>query len=179
MTGHAQFPFPNRRTSAGSRRPTIHHPTSVGRRHAEPLSPRISINMPSSGSEKRPSPNMSFRSSRKQICSSRALTAPLPVQWLKRLGVHNILGVVKVEEWDYIHTPILCDKMSRSGLLGPGASLTTGMAFGVPPLLKLGSRKLQERFLPELLLGKKRTCIAITEPGAGSDVARRRMGNIM
>lgn len=29
------------------------------------------------------------------------LPAPLPVQWLKRLGIHDILGVVKVEEWDY------------------------------------------------------------------------------
>ena len=45
------------------------------------------------------------------------------------------------------------------------------MAFGVPPVLKFGSRQLQERFLPELLLGKKRICIAITEPEAGSDVA--------
>ena len=61
--------------------------------------------------------------------------------------------------------------MSRSGLAGPPASLTTGMSYGVPPLLKFGSKQLQERFLPDLLLGKKRTCIAITEPEAGSDVA--------
>jgi len=61
--------------------------------------------------------------------------------------------------------------MARSGLAGPGGSLTTGISFGVPPLLKFGSHELQERFLPELLTGKKRTCIAITEPGAGSDVA--------
>lgn len=99
------------------------------------------------------------------------LPAPLPVNWLKKLGIHNILGAVRVEEWDYIHTAIFCDEMSRSGLAGPGASLTTGMAFGVPPLLKFGSPELQERFLPDLLLGRKRTCIAITEPGAGSDVA--------
>jgi hypothetical protein len=31
-----------------------------------------------------------------------ALPAPLSVQWLKRLGIHDILGVVKVEEWDYM-----------------------------------------------------------------------------
>lgn len=61
--------------------------------------------------------------------------------------------------------------MARSGLIGPPASLTTGMSFGVPPLLKFGSRQLQERFLPDILLGKKRICIAITEPEAGSDVA--------
>lgn len=40
-----------------------------------------------------------------------------------------------------------------------------------PPLLKFGSPQLQECFLPDLLLGKKRICIAITEPEAGSDVA--------
>ena len=45
------------------------------------------------------------------------------------------------------------------------------MSYGVPPILKYGSRQLQERFLPDLLLGKKRICIAITEPEAGSDVA--------
>jgi acyl-CoA dehydrogenase len=61
--------------------------------------------------------------------------------------------------------------MNRSGLAGPPGSLTAGVCFGVPPILKFGTKELQERFLPDLLLGKKRTCIAITEPGAGSDVA--------
>ncbi|KAF1972865.1 short-chain specific acyl-CoA dehydrogenase mitochondrial precursor [Bimuria novae-zelandiae CBS 107.79] len=100
-----------------------------------------------------------------------SLPAPLPVAWLKRLGIHDILGVVKVEDFDYIHTLIYCDEMARSGLTGPSGSLTTGIAFGVPPILKFGDAQLQERFLPELLTGKKRTCIAITEPEAGSDVA--------
>jgi len=61
--------------------------------------------------------------------------------------------------------------MSRSGLAGPSGSLTAGVNFGVPPILKFGSKRLQEKYLPELLTGKKRSCIAITEPGAGSDVA--------
>ncbi|MCJ1428881.1 hypothetical protein MMC29_006792, partial [Sticta canariensis] len=100
-----------------------------------------------------------------------SLPAPLPVQWLKRLGVHDILGVVKVENWDYLHTLIFKDEMARCGLAGPPASITTGVAYGLPPLLKFGSKQLQERFLPEFLLGKKRICIAITEPDAGSDVA--------
>jgi acyl-CoA dehydrogenase len=99
------------------------------------------------------------------------LPAPLPVQWLKKLGIHDILGAVKVEEWDYLHTGICVDEMARSGLAGPSGSLTVGMAFGVPPLYKFGSPELQSRFLPDFLTGKKRTCIAITEPTAGSDVA--------
>ncbi|KAF4818871.1 Acyl-CoA dehydrogenase apdG [Colletotrichum siamense] len=100
-----------------------------------------------------------------------ALPAPLPVEWLRKLGITHMPGEVSIEEWDYLHTMIYSDEMSRSGLAGPGGSITTGVAFGIPPLLHYGDRKLQERFLPELLLGRKRTCIAITEPDAGSDVA--------
>lgn len=61
--------------------------------------------------------------------------------------------------------------MGRSGLSGPGGSLNAGFAFGIPPIVKFGSPELQERFLPNLLTGRKRGCIAITEPEAGSDVA--------
>ncbi|KAL9107732.1 MAG: hypothetical protein Q9227_007447 [Pyrenula ochraceoflavens] len=98
------------------------------------------------------------------------LPAPLPVEWLKKLDIHDILGT-KIEDWDYIHTAIYVDEVARSGLAGPGGSVTVGMAFGVPPIIKFGSRQLQEKFLPDLLTGRKRTCIAITEPEAGSDVA--------
>lgn len=100
-----------------------------------------------------------------------ALPAPLPVEWLHRLGIHELLGGLKIEDYDYLHALIFSDEMARSGLAGPSGSLTTGVAFGVPPIIEFGSRELQERFLPELLLGKKRSCIAITEPDAGSDVA--------
>jgi acyl-CoA dehydrogenase len=55
--------------------------------------------------------------------------------------------------------------------MGPSGAVTVGFAFGVPPILKYGNPELQERFLPDILTGKKRICIAITEPGAGSDVA--------
>lgn len=61
--------------------------------------------------------------------------------------------------------------MNRSGLAGPSTGLTAGLNFGVPPILRFGNNQLQEKYLPELLLGKKRSCIAITEPNAGSDVA--------
>jgi acyl-CoA dehydrogenase len=61
--------------------------------------------------------------------------------------------------------------MARTGSLGPVGAVTVGIAFGLPPILKFGSHVLQERFVPDILTGKKRICIAITEPGAGSDVA--------
>lgn len=40
-----------------------------------------------------------------------SLPAPLPVAWLKKLGIHDILGIVKVEDWDYLHTAIFCDEV--------------------------------------------------------------------
>lgn len=98
------------------------------------------------------------------------LKSPLPVKWLKKLGLNDILGV-PVEEWDYLHTAIWVDERSRAGISGPSSSLSPGFAYGIPPILSFGSEELQARFLPELLPGKKRCCIAITEPHAGSDVA--------
>lgn len=65
----------------------------------------------------------------------------------------------------------MCLKLARSGSFGPGGSLNAGFAFGIPPIIKFGNVQLQERFLPDLLTGRKRACIAITEPEAGSDVA--------
>lgn len=46
-----------------------------------------------------------------------------------------------------------------------------GFAYGLPALLKYGSRQLQDRVLKDLFVGTKRICLAITEPDAGSDVA--------
>lgn len=99
------------------------------------------------------------------------LPSPLPVKQLKDCGIHDILSVVKVEDFTYFHNLIYTDEMLRSGLAGPGGSLTTGIAFGVPTIFKFGNKQLQERFLPDFFWGRKRACIAITEPDAGSDVA--------
>ena len=99
------------------------------------------------------------------------LSAPLPIKWLRKLGIHELPGGLKVEDFDYLHTLIYVDELARSGSLGPSGAVTVGMAFGLPPILKFGSQALQEKFVPELLTGKKRICIAVTEPSAGSDVA--------
>ncbi|KPM40514.1 hypothetical protein AK830_g6033 [Neonectria ditissima] len=100
-----------------------------------------------------------------------ALPTPLPVEWLRKVGITHMPGDIAVEDWDALHGLIYADEMSRAGLAGPSGGITTGMAFGVPPILRYADKRLQDRFLPDLLLGKTRSCIAITEPDAGSDVA--------
>ena len=46
-----------------------------------------------------------------------SLPAPLPVNWLKRLGVGDILGAVEIEDWDYLHTLIFCDEVRARALM--------------------------------------------------------------
>ncbi|CVL07967.1 probable acyl-CoA dehydrogenase [Fusarium mangiferae] len=99
------------------------------------------------------------------------LPAPLPIDMLKRLGITKLAGDLSIEEFDYMHFSIYITEMRRVGIGGPASSLSTGMAYGMPPIITYGSAELQNKLLPDLIRGKKRICIAITEPDAGSDVA--------
>jgi hypothetical protein len=45
-----------------------------------------------------------------------SLPAPLPTVWLKKLGIHELAGGVKVEDFDYIHMMIYTDEVN-----GPSA----------------------------------------------------------
>ena len=49
--------------------------------------------------------------------------------------------------------------------------LSGGLAIGLPPVLKFGSKELKERIVPDVLAGNKVICLAVTEPWGGSDVA--------
>ncbi|KAF9893549.1 hypothetical protein FE257_010861 [Aspergillus nanangensis] len=100
-----------------------------------------------------------------------ALPPPLPLGMLKELGVHDFLGVVKVEDFDYIHFSIYISELRACGVPGVSSALISDMAYAVPPLIKYGSAELQKRVLGRFVKGEIRGCIGITEPGAGSDVA--------
>ncbi len=49
--------------------------------------------------------------------------------------------------------------------------LCAGFSIGAPTLLAFAPPEVRERYLPDVLRGEKRICLAITEPYAGSDVA--------
>jgi alkylation response protein AidB-like acyl-CoA dehydrogenase len=46
-----------------------------------------------------------------------------------------------------------------------------GYAIGLPPVLKYARKELKDRVIPDVIQGKSRICLAITEPDCGSDVA--------
>jgi len=66
---------------------------------------------------------------------------------------------------------IVSDEVARAGSGGLLASLFSH-AIGLPPIVAHGSDALQRRVVPDVLAGRKIAALAITEPGAGSDVAR-------
>jgi alkylation response protein AidB-like acyl-CoA dehydrogenase len=65
----------------------------------------------------------------------------------------------------------MLDELNRCASNGLVMGNYGGTAYGAGPIVHFASPELQERILPDILTGKKRICLAITEPNAGSDVA--------
>ncbi|KAH7141641.1 acyl-CoA dehydrogenase/oxidase [Dactylonectria macrodidyma] len=99
------------------------------------------------------------------------LPAPLPVKQLELSGITTLPGGLKTQDFDYFHYLLYTNELYHCGLWGPASIIIPGIAFGVPPIYSYGNEELQKRLLPDLLSGRKRACIAITEPSGGSDVA--------
>lgn len=93
-------------------------------------------------------------------------------------GVHMMLpGVappngIPPEKFTYFHEMIVHEEITRLGVPGFCDGLGAGLVIGLPPVIRFAKNKeLAHRVGQEVLLGKKRICLAITDPGAGSDVA--------
>ncbi|KAJ3196967.1 hypothetical protein HK101_006828 [Irineochytrium annulatum] len=80
-------------------------------------------------------------------------------------------GGVKPEEFDYFHELIAHEETCRLGIYNYGEGMASGMVIGLPPLLKFGPQWMKEKICPAILRGEKKICLAITDPGAGSDVS--------
>ncbi|MSO41002.1 MAG: acyl-CoA dehydrogenase [Solirubrobacterales bacterium] len=99
-----------------------------------------------------------------------------PDSILKRAGDLGFLGLCFPEEYggqggDYYYSLVRAECLSYSGCggLNMGFAVHTDMA--TPPIHLLGSEELKQRYLPASIAGDKISCLGITEPGAGSDVA--------
>ncbi|KAK0647596.1 Acyl-CoA dehydrogenase apdG [Lasiodiplodia hormozganensis] len=86
-------------------------------------------------------------------------------------GLRLLPGGIPPGEWDGFHDLIVIDEIARCGYLGVIWALSCGNSIGVPPLLNFGTEEQKRRFLPDVLAGRTRFCLGVTEPDAGSDVA--------
>jgi acyl-CoA dehydrogenase len=62
------------------------------------------------------------------------------------------------------------EEVARCGATGIWAGVG-GRSISIGPLEKLASEEIRARVLEDVVLGRKGSCLAITEPGGGSDVA--------
>jgi acyl-CoA dehydrogenase len=69
---------------------------------------------------------------------------------------------------DFLYSAVVIEEISRLGLTGIGFSLHSDIV--APYILHYGSEALKHKYLPKLIAGEMVTAIAMTEPGAGSDL---------
>ncbi|HJR40201.1 MAG TPA: acyl-CoA dehydrogenase family protein [Nocardioidaceae bacterium] len=93
--------------------------------------------------------------------------------WLAA-GRQGLLGFDVPEEYggggvrDFRYNLVLAEEMTLSGIHGPGFPLHNDII--VPYLTSLGTDEQKRRWLPGCCSGELVTAIAMTEPGAGSDL---------
>ena len=87
---------------------------------------------------------------------------------LLRLGFPEEYG--GIPDKDPFLSIISSEELNRPACGGVAASLMSH-SIGAPPIAAAGSSELKARVLPSILRGDKISCLAITEPSGGSDVA--------
>ncbi|KAJ5894685.1 Acyl-CoA dehydrogenase AFT10-1 [Penicillium taxi] len=84
----------------------------------------------------------------------------------------SLPGNVPFGKWDIWCSLIVIEELTRVGFVGVIWGLGAGNTIGCPPIAKHGTPEQQKRWLPGVAKGDIRFCLGITEPDAGSDVAR-------
>ena len=99
-----------------------------------------------------------------------------PRELFTRMGALGFLGLKYPEEYGgqggtYLHDAVFAEEMARCGSGGVAAGIGAQVAIATPPIYKFGSEEQKQRWLVPAIKGEKIAALAITEPGAGSDVA--------
>jgi alkylation response protein AidB-like acyl-CoA dehydrogenase len=92
--------------------------------------------------------------------------------WLKA-GEQGFLCPMIPEEYggvgtDFLYNCIVNEEIGRSGCTGLGWTLHNDIT--VPYIVRYGSAEQKQKYLPRCITGELITAIAMTEPGAGSDL---------
>jgi acyl-CoA dehydrogenase len=99
-----------------------------------------------------------------------------PRELFNRMGELGFLGISYPEEYGgqgggAVHAAVLAEEMARCGSGGVAAGIGGHVAIAMPPILKFGTDEQKRRWLVPGIKGEQIGALAITEPGAGSDVA--------
>ncbi len=102
-----------------------------------------------------------------------------PDEVFTKLAAQGLLGLKYPEEHggqggDYLHEAVLIEELTRIGSGGTAAGIGAHVNIATPPIWKFGTEEHKRRYLEPAIRGEKIGALAITEPGAGSDVAALR-----
>lgn len=99
-----------------------------------------------------------------------------PHEVWKKMGDMGYLGLNYPEKYggmdaDFFYSVIFMEEVSRLFSGGFAVAPLVMQYMSTPYIYKYGSEFLKEKYLAKTIAGEAVSCIAITEPGAGSDVA--------
>jgi len=96
-------------------------------------------------------------------------------QKLKDEGKLTLPGGLEPRDFDLWHEYLANQEFARSVPTGVRNGISGGMAISLPAIAQFANNmppSQRESIVEEIILGKKRSCLAISEPHAGSDVAK-------
>ena len=101
-----------------------------------------------------------------------------PYDIVRQMGEMGLFGLSFGEEWggaggDFLSYCLAIEEIGRADA-GVGITLEAAVSLGAAPIHDFGTREQKERWLPDLLAGRKLWAFGLTEPGAGSDAGATR-----
>jgi alkylation response protein AidB-like acyl-CoA dehydrogenase len=93
-----------------------------------------------------------------------------------RMGELGFLGLSYPEEYggqggDYFASIVLAEEMPKANCGGLAMAVAVQTDMATPPVHLFGTEDQKQKYLVPAIKGEKITCLGITEPDAGSDVA--------
>lgn len=103
----------------------------------------------------------------------------IPRELFRKMGEQGFLGINFPEQYggtdnDFWYTVVWLEEVAKSKLGGVAAGVSVHQYMATNHILQAGNEDLKSRYLPSSIKGEFVGSIAITEPGAGSDVAAMR-----
>ncbi len=100
----------------------------------------------------------------------------IPREVLRKMGALGFLGMRYDEQYggaglDVMSSVMLAEEVGRSTFGGFSATVLVHTDMASPHLENAGSPEQKARWMPGITAGETITAVAVTEPGAGSDVA--------
>src|SRR5689334_17397888 len=111
----------------------------------------------------------------------------VPREVLQRMGKLGFLGIRYAaqyggSEMDVLASVVLAEELGRSTFGGVAITVLVHTDMASVHIYNSGAPAIKDRFMPDIISGKKIVAVAVTEPDAGSDVKNirtraRRDGN--